>query len=49
MSDPPALRRILARAGNWLHDDDMLSVTPREAKRWIRAAYRAGCNSKERV
>lgn len=42
MADPPALRRILARADNWAHDLDMCSITPRQAQRFIRSAYRAG-------
>lgn len=42
MNDPPALRRILAKADNYCHDLDMSSITPREAHRWIRSAYRAG-------
>lgn len=42
MADRPALARIIAKADNYCHDLDMSSITPREAHRFIRSAYKLG-------
>lgn len=38
----PALERIAKRYNNWANDDEMSSITPKQLKRAILSAYKAG-------